>query len=249
MHGFLGRPTDWNDVKADLPQSENIRIYTPDYFKEPELNPHHTFDSFAENYTNWVLSLGCASDVNVLVGYSLGGRLALHVFDKNPSLWKKIICISANPGFEDQYFDFNSISDERRTRWLNDSKWAEEFFKNSWDKVMEKWNAQTVFAGGKGEPLRLEKDYSKEALSLALTQWSLAQQKNMRDLLKNNGQKVLWLAGEKDEKFVAISNKLKLEIPELDLKIIPKASHRILFDNPQAVSQILNEQMGRIFNS
>lgn len=241
LHGFLGRPNDWDAVKGPLSQSQNLRIFTPDYFNDRALGPQHSFQDWADNFTDWVENLGCSAEINILVGYSLGGRLALHAFERQPALWKKVICVSANPGFNDVYDSFNAASEERRLREKNDSYWAEEFRKAPWESVLRAWNAQPVFGGGENEPVRSEMDYSREVLGLALTQWSLAQQKNMRFLLKEHAQKVLWIVGAKDEKYVQMSNKLKNEISELQVESLPEASHRILFDNPYGLSKSICE--------
>lgn len=241
LHGFLGRPDDWNAVKASLPRHEGLRVFTPDLFNDSLLGPQHSFEDWANNFINWVESLGCCSEKNILVGYSLGGRLALHAFEKCPSLWKKLVCVSTNPGFNDHCSSFDVNSEERRLRWMKDSYWAEEFIKAPWDSVLRSWNAQPVFGDGENEPVRFEKDYSRESLGLALTQWSLAQQKNMRPLLQEYAEKVIWIAGEKDEKFMEMSDQLACEVNGLHVESILEASHRIPFDNPAGLSHTIRD--------
>lgn len=233
LHGFLGRPSDWAAVKAHLPSSEAVRFFIPDYFKDPHLGPQHSLDVWAENFTKWVELNGCAGERNILVGYSLGGRLALHALKRRPALWYKAVLISTNPGFNDLHESLDPISVERQQRWMNDSYWAEEFQKAPWEMVLRNWNAQPVFGGSEKEPLRIEQDYSRESLSLALTQWSLAQQRNMRPLLQSQLSKIIWLVGERDTKFVELSRRLEQEVPGLQVKVISEASHRIPFDNPR----------------
>ncbi|WII72473.1 alpha/beta fold hydrolase [Bdellovibrio sp. 22V] len=237
LHGFLGRPSDWAVVKAHLPQRENLRIFTPDYFKEMSLGPQHSFANWGANFTKFVELHGCSADRNILIGYSLGGRLALHAFEKKPALWHKLILVSTNPGFNDPHETFDPNSEERRQRWMSDSYWAEEFLKAPWDMVIRNWNAQPVFGGGENEPVRVEKEYSRETLSLALTQWSLAQQKNMRPLLQKNLQKILWLTGERDEKFMEMSRRLAEEVQGLRTEVVPASSHRVIFDSPKELGE------------
>lgn len=236
LHGFLGRPSDWEAVKAALPKHDRIRIYSPDYFKEKNLSPQHGFSVWAQNFNRWVQMETHGADRNILVGYSLGGRLALHALEQKPALWYKSILISTNPGFNDHFDTFNPISDERRQRWMNDSYWAEEFLKSSWDTLLKNWNAQPVFGGGSNEPSRNEKEYSRESLGLALTQWSLAQQKNMRPLLSEVAGKILWAVGERDEKFMELTRQLQEAVANLKVDVIPEASHRVLFDRPKELA-------------
>ncbi|WP_347358238.1 alpha/beta fold hydrolase [Bdellovibrio sp.] len=246
LHGFLGRPTDWAQVKAHLPQTEGLRIYTPDYFKDLSLGPSNSFESWADNFIKWVETHGSAADRNILVGYSLGGRLALHALEKKPALFYRVILISTNPGFNDVHESFDPISEERRQRWMNDSYWAEEFLKAPWDMVLRNWNAQPVFGGGEAEPLRAEREYSRETLSLALTQWSLAQQKNMRGLIGKQIQKLIWLVGERDEKFVEMSKRIEDEVNGFQFEVVPSSSHRVLFDSPKDLGERIRQLVQKL---
>lgn len=236
LHGFLGKSSDWALVKSHLSLKDGTRVFSPDYFKEPQLGPQHDFKTWAKNFNAWVESLGCAKERNVLIGYSLGGRLALHAFENQPELWSKLVAISSNPGFDDNLDSFDPNSIPRKERWLNDSFWAEEFLKSPWDSVIKSWNAQPVFGQGDKEPLRIEKEYSREQLSLALTQWSLALQKNFRSLLEKSTDQVALYVGEQDEKYMQMAAGLKESIPQLRIEVIEEASHRVLFDNPKALA-------------
>lgn len=237
LHGFLGRPTDWDAVKAELPQNDRIKIYTPDYFKEKNLSPHHNFNDWAYNFNGWVKMETNGAGRNVLIGYSLGGRLALHALEQKPALWSKIILISTNPGFNDHHKSFDPNSEERCQRWANDSYWAAEFLNSSWETLLRNWNAQPVFGGGDNEPLRIEKDYSRECLGLALTNWSLAQQKNMRSVLQKLATNICFTVGERDEKFVILRDQLRSEIQNLKTELISGASHRVPFERPKNLAE------------
>lgn len=246
IHGFLGRPSDWTSVRALLPMNEKIRYFAPDYFKDPLLGPQQSFETWSKNFMALVEKNVKPSDRNVLVAYSLGGRLALHALEHKPNLWHKVMALSTNPGFEDSFVGLDPASEARRARWMTDTYWAEEFLTKPWDMVIRNWNNQPVFGGGEGEPIRIEKDYSRESLSLALTQWSLAQQKNMRPLIASHADKVIWLVGERDEKFVDQSVALKEQVADLDSEVIESASHRILFDNPKQLSRKISQLLQQL---
>lgn len=236
LHGFLGRPSDWALVKAYLPFGD-VHIYTPDYLKDPQLGPHHSFETWAENFVKWTEKVVGGNKHNILVGYSLGGRLALHALEKKPEIWQKVILISTNPGIEDEQHDNIGNSEERQKRWLSDAYWAEEFAKSPWEAVLRNWNSQPVFKGGAVEPPRVETDFSREVLSLILTQWSLAQQRNMREVISKYVQKIHWLVGETDEKFMALTEQLKNQIRDLQVEIVTGAAHRVPFDNPKNLGE------------
>lgn len=239
LHGFLGRPQDWEPVQSALAKQDKFLIKVPDYFKIDPLSPTHDFAEWAQNFNKWVEQEVEGVGQNILVGYSLGGRLALHALENRPHLWSRVVLVSTNPGFNDDHGEFTEESEERNKRWLNDSYWAQEFLTGSWETVLVNWNAQAVFGGARTEPVRNEKNYSRDMLSLALTQWSLAQQRNMRPIIREHLKKILWLVGERDEKFVEMAARLKEEMGELHSEVIRNASHRVLFDSPVELAQQL----------
>lgn len=237
LHGFLGRPQDWKPVEGELAQ-EGRQIHIPDYFRIPLLSPLHSFTKWAQNFNQWAQQHMQASRKNILVGYSLGGRLALHALEQNPQQWDQVVLLSTNPGFNDKFETLDTKSEERVKRWVSDSQWAEDFMNGSWENVVKAWNAQSVFVGGRREPQRQEQEYSRDTLSLALTQWSLAQQKNLRPILRQYTDKVHWLVGEEDEKFFDAAQILREQIPQLQIQTFD-SGHRIPFEVPQAVAGYL----------
>jgi 2-succinyl-6-hydroxy-2,4-cyclohexadiene-1-carboxylate synthase len=237
LHGFLGRPADWGKVLASIPEEKNLRLNVPDYFNMDALNPTRSLSEWAENFNEWAKRSSQNSGKNIFIGYSLGGRLGLHALANNPSFWDEVILISTNPGFNDDCAGFEPTSEIRRQRWLTDSFWAQEFLTGSWETTLRNWNAQPIFSGGEDEPRRDEAHYSRDNLSLALTHWSLANQKNMRKLIKEQAHKIHWLVGSRDEKFVQMAENLKLENPKLKVEVIDESSHRVLFDRPKSLAE------------
>ena len=75
--------------------------------------------------------------LRILLGYSLGGRLALHALTQQPQMWDAAIILSAHPGL--------STDEERAGRLTHDQAWAAHFLHDSWPEVMAAWNEQAVF--------------------------------------------------------------------------------------------------------
>lgn len=239
LHGFLGCPSDWDSVISGLPKKRELRTFTPDLFREEALSPRQPFDAWAQDYNQWVRETTSATDINILVGYSLGGRLAMHALKHAPELWSRSVIISANPGFQDTYEGLHPDSAERQARWVSDSSWAEQFLLSPWADLMSQWNSQPVFRDSQSEPQRLEAYYDRNLLSLALRQWSLAKQKNMRSTIRRNASQMVWVVGELDQKFLSLSQDLNKDIADLRVEVIPAASHRILFDQPEKLAEVI----------
>lgn len=241
LHGFLGRPEDWSAVVTQLPKNDRVRYFTPDFFNTVGMGPQCSFQDWATSFNSWVKTCVASGDQNILVGYSLGGRLALHAFKKQPILWSKVILISTNPGMSDNDSAVASSALLREQRLENDAHWASKFLHGSWDEVLKEWNSQGVFSGSVSEPVRFEKNYDRSLLAAALMNWSLARQQDMIPLLKVFADKVLWVVGEQDKKYYELSRGLIQEIPELRVRVISEAGHRVLFDNPASLRTLLLE--------
>jgi len=233
LHGFLGLPSDWDLVKSYFmvsPLARRFEWWSVDYMKTPGLTPQSDFAEWARNFNHEVRQKFSEGPC-MLLGYSLGGRLALQALKASPELYDKAVFISANPGLQREK--------EKEDRAQNDLQWSQKFLEMPWDQVMSEWNAQAVFKESKNEPTRMEAHYDRRALAQSLLEWSLAQQEDFRDLIAQHSQKILWVSGEKDIKFASIAMELKKRAPVLRTEILTRSSHRVLFDRPSELAQAM----------
>ncbi len=215
LHGFLGRPADFSSLNLDLQAVDYLRI--------PQLSAKVPLSHWGANFCAYV-----GGQDNILIGYSQGGRLALHALKANPGMWAGVILLSTNAGI---------VEAEKPVRLENDQRWADQFLKDKFEKVLHIWNEQSVFSGSKTEPERHEADYSKEDLANCLVNWSVAKQQDFRIFLKQNRVPLHYLCGNKDSKYCAIGEELVLINEKIKKTVIPNAGHRLLFDNPAAVRE------------
>ncbi|MGZ3745923.1 MAG: alpha/beta fold hydrolase [Pseudobdellovibrionaceae bacterium] len=231
LHGFLGLPSDWELIQSHFmisPLTPQFEWWSVDYMNIPGLDPENDFSVWAKNFNNQVLQR-FPKGPRLLVGYSLGGRLALHALRSNPELYKKAIFISTNPGLQ--------RDKEKIERAENDQKWAERFLNTPWPELMASWNSQAVFRDSLGrEPLRSESSYDRNKLAKALQGWSLALQEDFRDFLVGNGGRILWACGEKDIKFANVAMELIKRSPQIQTEIFSRSAHRVLFDQPSELA-------------
>jgi 2-succinyl-6-hydroxy-2,4-cyclohexadiene-1-carboxylate synthase len=167
----------------------------------------------------------------ILVGYSLGGRLALHALLQAPQKWRAAVLISTHPGL--------SSESERERRRAHDAQWAERFDGAPWETVIAQWNAQPVFAADRAVPPREENRFDRGKLALALRQWSLGSQTDLSDRLGELKLPVLWIAGELDSKFADLARRSAALCPQGRFSLIPGAGHRVLFDQPEGLAEAI----------
>ncbi len=232
LHGFLGQSSDWNFFYSDLnPRiDKNIKLFFPSLY--PKLKLFHEGFSMQEWAKGFCHQVRNRSLDNFIMGYSMGGRLAFHLLMEDPSLWKKAIIISSNPGLR--------TKKQVLQRNQSDKKWAENFLSTHWNTLMQQWSQQVVFRKSHFSPKRLEKDYSREVLAKILVEWSVAKQKNFRNFLSKIKVPVLWMSGEYDENYVKIGEEVSQLSPYIEHFIVPHSSHRVPWDNSKVFLEKVN---------
>ncbi len=153
---------------------------------------------------------------DVLLGYSMGGRLALQLLEKQ--CFTKAVIVSAG---------LNAPDDNRRKR---DEEWARRFESEDWPSLMAAWNAQPVFGGH--ALARNEADYDRRELARQLRDWSPAVLPPPN--LERIDTPILWIAGERDAKYVDIARRAVERLPNAELWICPGAGHRVPWEQPEA---------------
>jgi 2-succinyl-6-hydroxy-2,4-cyclohexadiene-1-carboxylate synthase len=194
LHGFLGRPADW------------------DFLRDAG------FDVDARELDDIPRS------GDTILGYSMGGRLALHaLFDG--ATYERAVIISSGLGIEGER--------ERAARREEDEKWARRFESEDWETVMRDWNAQPLFGGH--VRVRRERDYDRRGVLKALRDYSPATLPPLAPRLHEIEIPVLWIAGERDAKYVAEAERAVSLLPNGELWICPGAAHRVPWEQPDAL--------------
>lgn len=225
LHGFLGRSQDWKPVLAHCTPdaSDGHRVWCPQLLSpDTAFGPDYTLKVWAALFNAAVAAL--TPPPRVLIGYSMGGRLALHAALQaemaQPSLYSGLILLSTHPGIEDRR--------EQLRRQQQDLRWAQRFLHWSWDALLKHWNAQPVFAGSGPPPPRRARDFQRQRLARALLQFSPSRHAFDREQLKTLRLPQLWLNGSRDEKYCALASRMENAgiIPETGT--IAGLGHRLL---------------------
>lgn len=218
LHGFLGKATDWDGLGLDL---EGFAL---------EKIPLDSLWSWATHFNAYVKE---RYSQPILLGYSLGGRLALHALIQDPQLWQAGIIISAHPGLE------SDLDKEKRCK--GDEEWAARFRTEEWGSLMASWNSQAVFVHGSFHFERKEKDYNRNELVNQLLNGSLSKQENLRPALKQLQIPLLWIVGERDATYCNLGRTLEFSHPDSRFHIVPAAGHRNPWEQPSRFKKAVQE--------
>lgn len=217
LHGFLGTKEDWEPLIHHLQSS---------FFCIAIDLPGHGASSFTTDW-NKALFLTLATLPALvdptLVGYSMGGRFALHY----PHKIRRIL-LSTHLGL--------TSSKEKEARWAQDLLWASRLQNLPLSAFYTLWYQQPLFQSLQTRqdlmPHLLQRPHRNPSLlAQALLHRSLAKQEKISLPFSS-----LFLCGEKDEKFV---NLYRNEPEFFEYEIIPLTGHILHLENPKACAQAI----------
>jgi len=167
----------------------------------------------------------------VLVGYSMGGRLALHslLADKG-RMWDAAVIISAHPGLE--------INTERAARREVDASWSARALHGDWREFSRDWQAQPVLQSVRQTdaalPDRMGLVTRRNEVARSFVCWSLGAQMPLWPRLAEIRCPLLWVAGEVDGKFSELAKRAVAALPDARLWIAPGSGHRVPWEAGEA---------------
>lgn len=204
LHGFLGSPEVWGDVQG-------IRL------TEPPIA--------ASWHAHLALIAERLGPVDVVVGYSLGARLALGLVAE--AHVPRAVLISVNPGISDT---------ERPARRAADAAWAARFRMEPLADVLDAWEAQPLFAGSSRADRRAQRlALDPEQCARSLEVLGLAEMPDYRGAIDD---RIRLIAGADDAKFVAIARTLPAP-----LELIAGSGHDPTSDQPAALRAAIDRAL------
>lgn len=245
LHGFTGCGDVWNDVKSRLENSR--RCIAPDLpghgASEPPFSANEfTFDRMCDFMEDTLRQSGVKRAD--FWGYSMGGRIALHLALRNPERVHRLILESASPGISD--------IEERTGRRRSDDELAGKMETDGLAIFIDHWLSQPLFDSQRslaperqslGKQLRLRS--SAKGLADALRGLSVGRQEPLHDRLKGLAMPVLVVAGELDSKYRGIGEEMARSIPDSQFRIIPGAGHAPHWEKPEETAAVVAEFLGK----
>jgi 2-succinyl-6-hydroxy-2,4-cyclohexadiene-1-carboxylate synthase len=171
-----------------------------------------------------------------LVGYSMGGRIALHTALALRGDVERLVLIGASPGIADPA--------ERDARRRADDALADRIEAIGVEAFAAEWGRQELFAGQDGRVAaaahadRLRN--TPAGLAAALRGLGTGVMEPLWDRLGELAIPVTLIVGERDAKFRAIAERMAGAIPRSALEVVPGAGHAVQLERPETVAAVLS---------
>lgn len=231
LHGFSGTRRAWDRVVAQLSSQRYLPLALdlPGHGDAAEQGAPITFDSCVASV------LAQSPEIFALCGYSLGGRVALHVALAAPARVARLILVSTSAGIKD--------AAERAERSASDRRLADELEQIPFEQFVERWRTQPLFADDPpevGERAREDQRRNRpHALAAALRGIGTGEMAPLWDRLGELTMPVTVVAGERDVKFRELGQHMADLIPSAELLVV-SGGHGLPLENPSGVASVID---------
>lgn len=227
LHGFTGSPSSWDAIAPTLEHRYRIvRPYLPGHHPDDE-----DCTSFEEASAQVAIVLARLPAPRTLLGYSLGGRLALHTALNYPDVIEHLILESASPGIADD--------EERASRRRSDAQLAQDIRDRGLEWFVDYWASIPLFASQRRLPAsvraaqRAERlAHHPEGLARSLERMGAGMMQPMWSQLGNLRCPLRLITGELDIRYTGIARHIQSLVPQTAHHIIRDAGHTPHLEQP-----------------
>ncbi len=182
----------------------------------------------------------CADDIasamqpGILVGYSMGARIALHVAVQHPETVSQLVLISGTPGLATQA--------ERAARIHSDNELANRIEQIGTEAFIDEWLSLPIFSGLTEETNQKSERLhnSPKGLADSLRHAGTGTQESHWEHLHRLTMPVHLVVGENDTKFVAIAKEMQSLLPDSHLSVVQSVGHTVHLENSAATGRLLD---------
>jgi len=237
LHGFTQSGRSWREVISKMPAG--WKWIVPDLRGHGETQTRQGSPCSMDACMEDLLALW--DDLGVerthLAGYSMGGRLALHVAARRPDRVLSLLTIGAHAGLEE---------DAREGRRRGDEGLAERMEKEGLEAFVDYWGALPLFAGlqRRGPPyvaqVRAERLQNHVAgLACSLRDMGAGAMEPVWNELGQVTFPCTFVAGQQDHGYVASARRLAATVRNGKFEIVPRAGHAVHQERPDAFARLL----------
>ncbi len=220
IHGFTQSGPTWEPVAVRL-----ARVHTVITVDAPGHGGSAAVDA---DLGAGAELIGAAGGRAAYVGYSMGGRFALHLALARPDLVSRLVLISTNAGIDDP--------DVRADRRRADDLLADRIGRDGVEAFVRWWLSRPLFATLPAEAAAVDSRLGNTATGLAssLRRAGTGTQEPLWDRLGELSMPVLVVAGKLDDAYLAGAHRLVEGIgANATLLAVPGAGHTVHLEAPE----------------
>jgi len=235
LHGFLGRGADWDALRRRFPSRPTHAPDLPGHGATPLRPGRQSYAAWVSWLADW-LDARCLKRVH-LVGYSLGGRVALAFALAHPQVVVSLTLESANPGLREPQ--------ARAERARLDAARADLIRRKGLRNFLESWYRLPLFASLDAHPglrealITRRSQQNAEDMARVVAEMSPGQQPDLTPRLAELSMPVLLVTGERDPKYPQRLREMARRVPHARLVIVPQAGHNVHLEAEHAFGRLL----------
>ncbi len=242
LHGFTGSSQNWLPIVSmfeDAYQCILIDILGHGRTDSPPDSSLYDIEKVSSDIISILDEL--LIDNVTIIGYSMGGRLALALAVNYPKRINKLILESSSPGL--------LLESERNTRFKNDVTLANdirengiEWFVNYWEQI-PLFKTQHSLSTEVKQAIRNQRLNNNNTIGLvnSLIGMGTGSQPSYWDRLVSLEIPVLLICGEVDQKFCEIAKQMSKKLPNAKVEKITGVGHAIHVEHPKFFGKIVSE--------
>ena len=230
LHGFAGTARAWDGVMAHLPAERYLPVALdlPGHGAAVDAPRPITFAGCVTH------TLSRSPERFILCGYSLGGRIALHIALAAPERIERLVLVASTAGIED--------ASERVRRRHSDRQLADDLERLPFEDFIESWRTQPLFAEEPTVVGALAREDQRrnrpDALAEVLRGIGTGEMAPLWGRLSELTMPVAVLVGDRDVKFRSLGERMVELLPDARLVVVP-GGHGLPLENPDAVAEVL----------
>ncbi|RSK28279.1 2-succinyl-6-hydroxy-2,4-cyclohexadiene-1-carboxylate synthase [Bacillus sp. HMF5848] len=240
LHGFTGTKKTWLPFKTIWDGFTIIAIDIIGHGESDSPLDTSAYDirMVGETIISYVKKLGFSSAS--ILGYSMGGRLALSIACEQPDFVSSLILESSSPGLKN--------FDERQQRVAADELLAAEILETGIESFVNKWERLSMFESQMRLPEEKRAEIRRErleqnpiGLANSLRGMGTGSQPSYWERLHEVEVPVLLISGSLDQKFCHIQEEMNDKLPKSQHTIIEDTGHAIHVEQPEIFGTIVKE--------
>ncbi|MFC0290988.1 2-succinyl-6-hydroxy-2,4-cyclohexadiene-1-carboxylate synthase [Bombilactobacillus bombi] len=239
LHGFMGSKYDFDNIRSALPG----QVITLDLLGHGQticdLTPTRLAFSQQIKDLQIFLEKYFTQPIN-LVGYSMGGRLALGLAISAPQLIAQLFLENCTAGIADRQ--------KQQSRQHQDALLAQQLRQKSLEQFIDNWENLPLFASQKNlstklqQQIRLQRQHQNPlALAASLEGMGTGVMPNYWPQLAQLTLPTTIITGDLDAKFQKITAQMTALLPHAHRFVVTNAGHNVHLEQPNQYLTILQE--------